>query len=150
MALLLGIDLGTSYFKVGLFAADGTLKGLGRVPVNKLEPEPGRSELAVDEFWRALRRGLNEALEQANAMAREIAGMSYSSQASTFLLLDDNDAPLTPLIVWTDTRGAPLPAKLTEFAATEAFARTIGFTGLSAQSAAGKLSWFQRNASKVW
>lgn len=150
MALLLGIDLGTSYFKVGLFAEDGTLKGLGRVPVNKVEPKPGRSELAVDEFWSALRRGLAEGLAQAGATAREIVGVAYSSQASTFLLLDHNNTPLTPLIVWTDTRGAPLPEELTAFAATEEFARRIGFGGLSAQSAVGKLNWFQRNAADVW
>ena len=150
MALLLGIDLGTSYFKVGLFAVDGTLKGLGRVPVVKSEPAPGRSELAVDAFWSALRRGLTEALAQADATAREIVGVAYSSQASTFLLLDHHDVPLTPLIVWTDTRGAPLPEELTAFASTAEFARKIGFGGLSAQSAAGKLSWFQRNAPDIW
>src|SRR5678815_3515193 len=144
MALLLGIDLGTSYFKVGLFTADGTMKGLGRVAVNKTTPAPGRTELAVEEFWTALRHGLGQALAQAGASARDIVGMSYSSQASTFLLLDERAEPLTPLVVWTDSRGAPLPAELTAFADTDAFARTIGFRGLSAQSAAGKLCWFQR------
>ena len=95
MALLLGIDLGTSYFKVGLFTPDGALRGLGRVPVKKTEPAPGRCELAVEEFWRALRRGLSEALTESGEAAAEIVGVSYSSQASTFLLLDDHDAPLT-------------------------------------------------------
>src|SRR6185295_8449890 len=99
MALLLGIDLGTSYFKVGLFDETGALRGLGRVAVEKQSPAPGRSELAVDEFWRLLRRGLAEALTQAGATAREIAALSYSSQASTFVLLDRNDTPLTPFVM---------------------------------------------------
>ena len=30
----------------------------------------------------------------------------------TFLLLDDRAEPLTPLVVWTDSRGAPLPSEL--------------------------------------
>jgi len=33
MRLLLGLDLGTSYFKVGLFSPEGELRGLGRVRV---------------------------------------------------------------------------------------------------------------------
>ncbi|MEY4923893.1 MAG: family of carbohydrate kinase, N-terminal domain, partial [Verrucomicrobiota bacterium] len=41
MALLLGIDFGTSYFKVGLFDARGVQKGLGRVAVHKASPYPG-------------------------------------------------------------------------------------------------------------
>lgn len=150
MALLLGIDLGTSYFKVGLFDETGALKGLGRVPVNKTIPAPGRCELAVEEFWGALRRGLGEALAQAEAAASEIAALSYSSQASTFLLLDERDEPLTPLIVWTDSRGAPVPGELAAFARTEAFRRTIGFAELSEQSAVTKWLWFQRSESAVW
>jgi xylulokinase len=67
MALLLGIDLGTSYFKVGLFDSTGEMKGLGRVPVMKSAPTPGHCELSIDEFWAALRRGLTEALAQARA-----------------------------------------------------------------------------------
>src|SRR3954468_21602272 len=115
MSLLLGIDLGTSYFKIGLFDEVGALKGLGRVAVNKINPAPGRCELAVEEFWSALRRGLDEALAQANATSRDIAGLSYSSQASTFLLLDGHDAPLTSFIVWLDRRGEPVEAELAAF-----------------------------------
>ena len=150
MALLLGIDLGTSYFKVGLFDATGTLKGLGRVPVNKSSPAPGWSELAVEEFWTALRRGLGEALARAGAVAGEVAAVSYSSQASTFLLLDGRDEPLTPLIVWTDLRGAPVPAELEAFAQSDEFRRTIGYAGLTEQSAPVKWSWFQRHAASIW
>jgi xylulokinase len=118
--------------------------------VNKTSPAPGRCELAVEEFWSALRRGMNEALAEAGATAREIVAVSYSSQASTFLLVDEHDAPLTPLIVWTDSRGAPVPAELAAFADTEVFRRTIGFSGLSEQSAALKWRWFQRHAPDLW
>jgi xylulokinase len=150
MALLLGIDLGTSYFKVGLFDVAGTLRGLGRVPVKTSAPAPNRCELAVDEFWCALRHGLNDALAQAGATPPEIVGVSYSSQASTFVLLDGNDVPLTPLIVWTDARGAPVPPKLAEFSGSDEFARRIGFTGLSPQSAAAKWAWFQQHDRTRW
>ena len=150
MALLLGIDLGTSYFKVGLFDEAGTLKGLGRVPVNKTTPAPGCCELAVDEFWGVVRRGLGAALAQAGATADEIAAVSYSSQASTFLLLDEWDEPLTPLIVWTDVRGAPVPPELAAFAQSDEFRNTIGFAGLAEQSAAVKWNWFQRSAPSIW
>jgi sugar (pentulose or hexulose) kinase len=150
MPLLLGIDLGTSYFKVGLFDAAGTLKGLGRAPVNKTSPAPGWDELAVDEFWATLRRGLGDALAQAKATADEIAAVSYSSQASTFLFLDERDEPLTPLILWTDLRGAPVPLELATFAQSDEFRNTTGFTGLAEQSAALKWRWFQRRAPAIW
>ncbi|MEO6246319.1 MAG: FGGY-family carbohydrate kinase [Opitutaceae bacterium] len=150
MSLLLGIDLGTSYFKVGLFDASGGLKGLGREAVNKTVPAPGRCELAVGEFWGALRRGLADALVQASATARDIVAVSYSSQASTFLLLDERDEPLTPFIVWIDSRGEPVEPALAAFAQSENFRTAIGFAGLSGQSAPAKWRWFERNAPTVW
>jgi sugar (pentulose or hexulose) kinase len=150
MSLLLGIDLGTSYFKVGLFSFDGTLRGLGREAVNKTVPAPGHCELAVEEFWRALRRGLATALVQAGATARDIAGASYSSQATTFLLLDAHDAPLTPLIVWTDTRGGSVEPALAAWAATEDFRAAVGHEGLVPESAPVKWRWFQREQPAAW
>lgn len=142
MALLLGIDLGTTYFKVGLFNEHGTLAGLGRVAVDQGVPGPGRCELSVEIFWERLRCALAEALAQAGASAGAIVGISYSSQANTFILLDDRDGPLTPLIFWTDVRGGAVPERLRSFSRTEAFQRAVGFGAISAESAVSKWDWF--------
>jgi xylulokinase len=150
MTLLLGIDFGTSYFKVGLFDAAGAMRGLGRVAVEKHSPAPGRSELPVAEFWRLLRTGLADALAQADASAREIVGLSYSSQANTFLLLDHNDEPLTPLVIWTDRRAHPVEQAMVEFGCTEHFQRTAGFAGLTAEFMPVKWRWYQRHEPAVW
>lgn len=150
MSLLLGVDLGTSYFKVGLFAADGTLRGLGRVRIATESPVPGRVELPVADFWSLLRRGLGEALAQAGATPRDIAGVSYSSQATTFLLLDAHDRPLTPLVLWTDTRGAPIEPEVAAFAERNEFAQAIGHRGFAAESAVPKFRWFQRHEPALW
>ena len=88
MSLYLGIDLGTSYFKVGVFDETGRLRGLGRTAVDKTSPALGFYELPVEQFWERLRRGLAEALQQACVSAKDIVVLSYSSQANTFALLD--------------------------------------------------------------
>lgn len=150
MPLLLGLDLGTSYFKVGLFTPDGTLRGLGRVGVVTDTPAPGRVELPVERFWSLLRTGLSDALRAAGATPADISGVSYSSQATTLLLLDTEDRPLTPLVVWTDTRGAPVESEVTAFAATLEFQRRAGHAGLAAESAVPKLRWFQRERPDLW
>ncbi len=150
MSLYLGIDLGTSYFKVGLFDAAGSLKGLGRVAVDPRTPRPGRYELPAQAFWQKLRRGLDEALAQAGARADSIAALSYSSQANSFLILDQADAPLTPLILWTDTRGAEVPPAWEEFSQTEPFRRHVGFAGISGGFAVGKWLWIEKNQPEIW
>src|SRR5437016_723806 len=109
--MLLGLDFGTSYFKVGLFAPDGTPRGLGRIAVDADRPGPGRVELPVDAFCLRIRRGLAQALEQAGIRPADISGLSYSSQANTFVVLDQSDRPLTPLIFWNDERALPLQSE---------------------------------------
>lgn len=150
MPLLLGLDLGTSYFKVGLFEADGAMRGLGRVRVDKRAPAPGWSELPVEEFWALLRKALGEALATAGAEAAEIAGVSYSSQANTFVLLDAQERPLTPLIFWTDTRGDPLAENAAAFGQTEEFRRRIGWAGVNAQMAVAKWRWMKTHHPATW
>lgn len=150
MALLLGIDFGTSYFKVGLFEPTGALRGLGRVAVGKDSSAPGRSEVPVERFWHLLRTGLAEALVQAGADAGAITGVSYSSQANTFLLLDRADVPLTPLVVWDDRRAHPLDPAVAAWGGSEAFRRTAGFSGLAAEFAPAKWRWFQQQEPATW
>jgi xylulokinase len=150
MALLLGIDFGTSYFKVGLFEPTGTLRGLGRVAVVKDSSAPGRSEVPVERFWQLLRAGLAEALTQAETDVSAIAGVSYSSQANTFLLLDRADQPLTPLVVWNDRRAEPLDPAVAAWGSAEAFRRTTGFSGLAPGFAPAKWRWFQRQDPATW
>ena len=87
MDLVLGIDLGTSYFKLGLFDRRGDLCGLGRVAVSARRPDDG-CQLDADRFWSLLREGLEQALGDAKADAADIRAVSYASQANSFLLLD--------------------------------------------------------------
>lgn len=150
MRLLLGLDLGTSYFKVGLFSPEGVLRGLGRVRVVSETPAPGQVELPVERFVSLLRSGLDEALRAAGARASDIAGVSYSSQATTFLLLDAGDRPLTPLVLWTDTRGAPIEPEVAAFGASSGFCQRVGHAGFVAESAVPKLHWFRRERPEIW
>jgi xylulokinase len=133
-----------------LFDRNGGMRGLGRVRVETRSPAPGRVELAVEDFWALLRRGLAEALAQAGATAGDISGVSYSSQATTLVLLDRRDRPLTPFIVWTDRRGDPIEPAIAAFARQPRFQQAIGHTGFAAESAVPKLRWFMRHEPRIW
>jgi xylulokinase len=150
VALLLGIDLGTSYFKVGLFDAEGALRGLGRVAVERDASAPCCCELSTARFWSILRKGLDEALSQAGAKAREIEGLSYSCQANSIVLLDQDQVPLTSLILWPDRRATPLLPELKAFSQRPDFATTVGFDSWSAEFAVAKIRWLQEHDPQRW
>jgi xylulokinase len=150
MGLLLGIDLGTSYFKVGLFDPDGTLRGLGRVAVAAESPAPGRVELPTALFWHRLRAGVRDALAQAQADPGEISGVSYSSQANTFVLLDGQGRELTPLVFWNDQRARPVEDELAGFGRSDEYAEATGLVGVVPERAAVKCRWFARHEAAIW
>ncbi len=150
MGLLLGIDLGTSYFKVGLFDSTGSLKGLGRVAVEAETPIPGRVELPVTLFWARLRKALDDALAQAGIQADQIDGISYSSQANTFLLLNSHGEELTPLIFWNDQRAQPIDKTFTKFGRLPEHGWTTGMMGIVAESMPVKCRWFAQHEPMIW
>lgn len=151
MDLTLGIDLGTSYFKLGLFDTNGRLCGLGRVEVAKDIPADGYCELPVDRFKALLNAGLEQACGQAKARPEDITATGYSSQANSFLLLDANSDPLTPLIIWPDQRAGKVYPELEELFAGRDFSQTSGF-GLEPTPTlcVNKLLWFRENQPRVW
>ncbi len=153
MELVLGIDLGTSFFKMGLFDKSGQMRGLGRQAVPTNTGDGSRAEVSVDDFWRILRQGVSEALQQASALPSDIKALSYSSQANTFVLLDASDAPLTPLILWTDMRAdgdKPDDALLAHWS-HEDYLHT---TGIGIEPGPGfaiaKLRWIMKHDSDTW
>ncbi|MBL9199654.1 MAG: FGGY-family carbohydrate kinase [Opitutaceae bacterium] len=145
MPMLLGIDLGTSYLKAGVFERDGTLRGLGRVALGAVQPAPERMEVAVADFWARLRLAVGEALAGAGVAGRKLAGVSYSSQANSFVLLDRADCALTPLILWPDRRAAPLDAETIAFGQAPAHGPVTGMTGAVPERMPAKWRWLVRH-----
>lgn len=144
MDLFLGIDLGTTYFKAGLFDENGKLQGFGRQFVKKGTDDNIKCELSIQSFWSTLSSAIAQAISAAQADRRNIRAVSYSSQANTFLLLDKHNKPLTPLILWTDKRAGDLSQGLTkDLSGKDWPARTGLESEVSAQLCISKLFWFR-------
>lgn len=151
MGFYLGIDLGTSYFKAGIFDEQGGLAGLGRCLVNRQTGEGEICELSIAEFWATLCKCINQAVEKAEITSNELVAVSYSSQANSFVLLDETDHPLTPLILWPDKRAGQIPSVLHSLLENPNFLKKTGLGILPGlQSMAAKIVWFQENKPEIW
>ena len=151
MGFYLGIDLGTSYFKAGIFDEQGTLAGLGRCFVDKQTDDGGICELPIADFWTTLRNTVNLAIEKAEINPNELVAVSYSSQANSFVLLDETDHPLTPLILWPDIRVGRIPSALQSLLENRNFLKKTGLGILPGlQSMAAKIVWIQENRPEIW
>lgn len=151
MRFFLGIDLGTSFFKAGVFDETGKLYGLGRHPVKKESSVGNSCELDVAVFWETLTSCIGDAVKEANISSTQIDALSYSSQANSFILLDESDHPLTPLILWSDQRVEEESVQLKELVSGRDFLYRTGL-GIppGTHSLIAKVGWFQRQQPYVW
>ncbi|MDD4889240.1 MAG: FGGY-family carbohydrate kinase, partial [Phycisphaerae bacterium] len=151
MELVLGIDLGSSYFKLGLFDRAGQLRGLGRVAVQPDRGDGSRCEWPVERFWDTLRTGLADALGAAGGRPADIRGVSYGSQANSFVLLDQADQPITPLILWPDARTAGEPDEaIDRLSRRDDFLATTGLGMFGVEFAVAKVRWLRRHQPDAW
>jgi len=151
MGYYLGIDLGTSYFKAGVFDENGKLKGLGRQVVRKRTGDGTICELPISLFWTTLRKSVQEAIQNAGITSKDIITLSYSSQANSFVLLDGNMQPLTSIILWPDNRAGETGTQNWALENKDDFLKTTGIgIDTSPQFAVAKINWFQKNQPEIW
>jgi len=147
--LLLGLDLGTSAVKVGLFDVEGNLLRRARRAYPLYTPHPGWTEQEPEEWWAATCDALREAL--AGVDAGRVAGVGLSGQAPSQVLVAADGTPLGRAIVWSDRRAAAEAAWLAERVTPEqarAWTGCASITGVSQPPA--RLLWLQAHRPNDW
>ena len=147
--LLIGIDLGTSAVKVGLFDADGRPVALAREPYPLGTPRPGWAQQMPADWWAATCSALRWALARVDAA--RVAAIGLASQAPGQVLVDVGGAPLGPALIWQDRRASAEVAWLAE---RVTHAQAQAWTGLSslADSALppARLLWLATHRHDDW
>ncbi|MCF6233908.1 MAG: xylulokinase [Rhodobacteraceae bacterium] len=104
MTLYAGIDIGTSGIKVVL--ADGMDKIVAEaaVAIKVDRPQPGWSQQHPDLWWRATCSAFDRLAAKHPNLMPEIQGIGLSGQMLGAVLLDAQDKPTHPAILWNDQR----------------------------------------------
>jgi len=146
---LMGIDLGTTALKVGLFdAATGAVLAVCADEYQTVSPAPGWIELDAEVYWQATVSATRKALAEADGV--EVLGIGLSSQGQTFILLDRAKRPLRPAIVWLDTRAEEQAGQLRSYFDAEEYTRRTGLLFPSVVDSSAKLLWLRENEPEVW
>jgi xylulokinase len=140
----LGIDIGTSGVKALLLDEQGAIvaQAAGRLQVSR--PQPGFSEQDPDSWWQATVSAVRSLPVEARAAVRAV-GLSGQMHGAT--LLDANDRPLRPAILWNDGRSALECLDLERrVPATRAITGNIMMPGFTAP----KLLWVSRHEPEIF
>ena len=136
--MYVGIDIGTSGIKVALVDADGGQHGSANRPVDVSRPKPSWSEQDPDLWWAATAACFDELAQTHKQQLAAVRGIGLSGQMLGPVLIDANDNPVWPCILWNDgravTESAALAARMPDVAAVVGYQPNPG-------SGAPKLMW---------
>ncbi|HEX9012599.1 MAG TPA: FGGY family carbohydrate kinase [Anaerolineaceae bacterium] len=104
---LIGVDLGTSGTKAGLYRVDGTLVAEASQEVPLYYPRPGVVEQENDDFYRTAAQTVRACLMQSGIDPREVAAIAFDSQMAGIGSIDENYHPATRFDSWLDMRCEP-------------------------------------------
>ena len=134
-----GLDLGTQSVRALAVTADGTVAGSGSRPLHGRRDGP-RHEQDPDDWWRAVAAACREALRDVDPAA--VRGVAVDATSGTVLLVDREGTPLTPGLMYDDTRAAAEVDRVNEVGA--AVWQELGYQRMQPAWALPKLLWLLR------
>lgn len=145
MSLLVGLDIGTTSVKAGVFDADGRQLAAVGHEYRIDHPAPDRAEIDAEIWWRSSVTAIREALATPGVDARRVAAIAVSSQGETVVAVDGSGRPLGPAVVWLDNRAVTEARELADrFDAVALYERT-GVPAINPTWTACKLMWWRRH-----
>lgn len=108
--LLLGIDVGTTAVKGGLYTTSGQCIFVESIRYPSSVPRPGWVEQEPADWMACIRRICAAAVDAARS--RHIAAMGLTSQVNTHVFVDADGRVLLPAITWQDQRCTDAAAHL--------------------------------------
>jgi xylulokinase len=143
MDSLIGLDLGTTAIKAGVYALDGRLLASAAFDYDLITPRPGWVEQDPRQWWDLSARAVRAALASCEVGHRP-AAISVSSQGISFIPLDRTGQPLGSALCWLDMRADVEAAAVRARIGEE---RLFALTGKrpSAGYVLPKLLWLRRH-----
>jgi xylulokinase len=144
---LLGIDVGTTGCKSGLFSQDGHLLASAYEEYDFSRPEPGWAQLDSVVVWEQVKRTIRAVA--ANASTDPIQAVSVSSLGEAMVPVTQDRQILGPSILNFDVRGEEYLPGLSDIIENERLYRINGNT-LGNHYGLTKLKWIQQHQPEVY
>lgn len=143
MPLLIGLDIGTTSVKAGIFDERGRRLATSGHEYRLAHPAPDRVEIDANTWWASAVATIRDASAQGGVDPAAVSAIAVSSQGETVVAVDGNGRPLGPAIVWLDNRATVEARALAErFDSALVYDRT-GVPAVNPTWTAAKLLWWR-------
>lgn len=143
----LGLDIGGTGVKAGVFDGRGNMLGFGHRKLAPASNPDGRVEMPIKRLYGAAKEAVREALG-GPAGGGAVHAMAISSQGQTFVSVDDKGRPLHDAVIWYDSRAGKQAdsLKAAYIARAERGGRGGGaLPDIQAVATVCKIMWFRKH-----
>jgi len=143
----IGLDIGTSGCKCGIFDAEGGIKAFSYREYEVLNPGEGLFELNPEEVWEAVKYVIKTSAAEFNG--ERVTAICVSSFGESGVPLDKEGNALCNSFLYTDIRGAEQCRKLVE---KNGLAEIMNLTGVHAHPmyTINKVMWIRENMYDIY
>ena len=147
--LIVGLDIGTSSVKAGVFDLDGRKVALARARYGIHSPHEGWAEQNPADWWAGAKQALNAVMTGVDPA--RVAGVGLCGQCPGHVLVDEAGDAIGNAIIWRDRRATREAQWLAENIPGEQAAKWIGtFLGADAATPPARLLWLRDNLPDDW
>ncbi len=149
MANLVGIDIGTSSVKTIIMNEKGELVGAAQKGYEIISHGSGWAEQDARILWQAAKETTARAISESSVSPGDIAGIGFSGQMHSTVLLGHDNEPIAPTIIWTDRRSEKQCEKMREIVGKEKLAELAG-NDIAPGFTAATLMWIKENEPGIF
>ena len=147
---LLGIDIGTTKIKVGIFSVKGQLRSFTSIPNMIIHSKLDYCEVSLTIQWNKLLQCLSTALQKAGVSPEQIKCLGISTLCPVFIALDDKGEPLHNGIIYSDRRSVMQANQIYETISREDFFDITGNRAAPGVCSLSSMLWIKKNMPEIF
>ncbi len=149
--LLLGIDLGTSGVKVGIYTPEGSLLGIGRSsPYTFYAPKPGWAESNPELWWQGIVAAIQASCREAGVKGDAISAIGLSVFYPSVVAMDSQGKSLYPALLYCDQRSLKQVEDIESLISREEYQKIVGNVLVPGTCAVTSLTWLRDEQPGVY
>jgi glycerol kinase len=152
--LILAVDVGTTTAKAAVVDPQGAVLGAAASPLRTQIPSAGLAQQDAQDVWRRTRAVMRRALAASGRAARDLAAIGLTTQRASALAWSlASGRPVSPLVLWSDLRGAGRADELRQagfLLAPQQPATKLESILAGGEAASGRLAWGALDSWLVW
>lgn len=141
--LVIGLDIGTTSAKAVAFDVGGRLITEAETMIETYHPVLGWAEQNPKEVEEAATTALGDAIKKLNAKEDHILAIGLSCAMHSLVCVDEHYEPLSPMLLWSDTRASGVAEQLNRGYGKKIYKKTG--TPIHPMTPLTKLIWMKEN-----